>query len=136
MDTSTNSCLAVGFSKEFLDRLPLCADTEPRKAEYELLLIGESGEFHGKLERAETVVCPRRVTLDRPLPCSMAVTCGMTEDCTVSFSSISENSALLSLSRPFSGRRPCDVRVKLRQGVSVYENLVLQAVRILEARDD
>lgn len=120
------------MSKSFLRAVH--ADIIPRKKEYKLLILNENGVLNTNIEKADTVICPTRVYADTPLSCNSIITCGMSADSTLSFSCIDGHRALLSLSREVNGYRPGEVYVNFRTEMSVYENLALQAVRIINTR--
>lgn len=110
------------------------ADTQPCRKEYKLLILNENGVLDTNIEKADAVICPSRLTVNTPLRCTRIITCGMSADSTVSFSCIEENRALLSLAREVNGILPGEVYVNFRKELSVYENLALQAARILNIR--
>ena len=129
MDTSKNNCLALGFSEEFYKILK--ADRVPQKEEYYLLLINEDKIADIPIRFAHTVLCPEKVNITFPITCNNVVTCGMGMRCSVSFSSVGENSAVLSVSRKIENLLPCEIRVELKKNLSLYENIVYNTVRLL-----
>lgn len=132
MDINTNDCLALGMSESFLRAVR--ADTEPTKKEYSLLILSDVGVTDTGIEKANTVICPQRLELVTPVRCQRVITCGMSANSTVSFSCIDGSRALLSLSRNVGGTEPGEVYVIYRKELSVYENLVFQALRLLNIR--
>ena len=129
MDTSKNNCLALGFSEEFYKILK--ADRVPQKEEYYLLLINEDKTADIPIRFAHTVLCSEKVNITFPITCNNVVTCGMGMRCSVSFSSVGENSAVLSVSRKIEDLLPCEIRVELKKNLSLYENIVYNTVRLL-----
>lgn len=120
------------MSKAFMSAVG--ADSTPKKDKYELLILNESGILNINIKEADTVVCPPCVTVGTPVLCKTVITCGMSPESTLSFSCIEEDRALLSLSRNVNRLQPGEVYVKYRKELSLYENLALQAVRLLNIR--
>lgn len=129
MDINKNKCLALGFSDEFYKVLK--ADRFPVQDEYYLLLINEDKTVEIPLRFVNTVICPEKVNINFPINCNNVVTCGMGLRCTVSFSSVGDDSAVLSVSRKIENLLPCEVRVDLKNNLSLYENIVYNTVRLL-----
>jgi hypothetical protein len=50
---------------------------------------------------------------------------------TLSFSCVNNGKAMLSLSRTVNGIEPCEIYINIKEELSLYENLVIQALRIL-----
>lgn len=134
MGISTNDCLAVGFSKEFLILMEPGVDIFPQKEKYGLLLLGETGTMCGAVNAADTLICPGKIFLPFAVECRQVITCGMRQTDTLSFSCINDDRAVLSLSRSVENTQPGEVCVRFRKNLSVYENLVYQALRLVKNR--
>lgn len=134
MDINMNDCLATGFSDAFHKAINFKADTFPAKNEYTLLLVGEEGNFEPGVKRAETVICPGKINLPFAVRCVRVVTCGMRPGDTLSFSCIDGDRAILSLARIVGKAYPGEVGVKYRNELTLYENLVYQALRLINIR--
>ena len=129
MDISRSDCLALGFSNEFYGIVT--ADKVPAKEKYLLLLLNEEAACEIPVSFASTVVCPDKISVTGVLRCENIITCGMSARSTLSFSSVGEDTAVLSLSRKIGDTFPCEIRVSLFKNLSIYENLVINAVRLL-----
>ena len=129
MDTSKNNCLALGFSEEF--HRVITADKAPEKNKYLLLLINEENACKIPIGFAATVVCPDKISVTGVLRCENIITCGMSARSTLSFSSVGEDTAVLSVSRKVGNLSPCETVVTINKKMSLYENLVINAVRLL-----
>lgn len=134
MDINMNDCLAIGFSDAFHKALNFKADTSPSKNEYTLLLVGEDGVFERGVCKAETVICPGRINLPFAVRCSRVITCGMRPSDTLSFSCIDDDRAVLALTRIIGKAFPGEVGVRYRNELTLYENLVYQALRLINIR--
>lgn len=134
MDININDCLAVGFSEGFLNTIPYKSDTVPKKSKYSLLLINEGCVINSLIYKAETVICPCIIAIRQPIKCNRIITCGMRPSATLSFSCIGEDRAILSLTRMVGKANPGEVGVRYRQDLTVYENLVYQALRLINIR--
>lgn len=122
----------MGFSNCFLKYIDATHTVD--KSEYKVLLIGESGRVEYNISKADTIICPSKITVSSPIKCTRIISCGMNPACTLSFSCIGKEKALLSLNRTLNGIPPGEVYVKLKKDLSVYDNLVYQALRLLQLR--
>ncbi len=132
MGINTSDCLAFGMSDRFMQMVS--AEAFPSKNEYALLILNENGVLNTDVEKVNTLICPSRINVGTPLSCKQIITCGMSADSTVSFSCIEDRRALLSVARTVNGIQPGEVYVKYRKELSVYENLALQTLRLLNIR--
>ncbi len=134
MDISTSDCLAIGFSNEFLNTIRFKTDVFPLKDEYNILLIGEDGTVERGVRKAETVICPGKINLPFAIGCNRVITCGMRQSDTLSFSCIDGDRAVLSLTRTVGKAFPGEVGVRYRKELTLYENLVYHALRLINIR--
>ncbi|HBR30738.1 MAG TPA: hypothetical protein DD733_01510, partial [Clostridiales bacterium] len=92
------------------------------------------GEIDGEVS-CEYVICPQSLELGGKIKCNGVITCGMNTRCTLSFSSIAYDKALLSVNRRIDHRNrsilQCEKHVDYYECLTVYENLVLQGLQIL-----
>lgn len=120
----------IGFASQLFQ-----FDTEKRKDYYRIIAIGETGsELDGNIS-CGFIICPQNIQLSGKIKCSGIITCGMNTRCTLSYSSIDYNKALLSINRrlDLDGRsiHQCEKPVEYYEPLTVYENLVLQGLSIL-----
>ena len=108
--------------------------TKPFGGEKEcrILILNEQGVYTGDVEYADTVICPSEVSVLHKLKCNRVITCGMDSKSTLSFSCLNNGKAMLSVSRTVNGIEPCEVYINIKEELSLYENLVVQALRILK----
>lgn len=111
-----------------------CFDEKPNKSRYDIIAVSE------QLENSEKLTCglllaPRKMIYTLPVSADSVLTLGMGDDSTISFSSITYDTAMLSVNRCFSifGSRYMfgERRVDFRENHTVYENLVLNALGML-----
>ena len=96
-----------------------------------ILILSEQGIYTGEIEYADTVICPASVSIRHKLKCNRVITCGMDSKSTLSFSCVNNGKAMLSLSRTVNGIEPCEIYINIKEELSLYENLVIQALRII-----
>lgn len=134
---NTPDILMSGFKKPFLDFAGqlFVFTTENNSLKREIIVVGEAGsDIDGEIT-CDYVVCPQSIKLAGKIKCKSIITCGMNTRCTLSFSSISYDKALLSVNRRIDmGQKSihqCERPVDYYEQLTVYENLVLQSLSIL-----
>lgn len=137
MENNTHSILLSGFQPPFLEfaRQLFSFDIDLFNEKYDILVMGESGGDIKKDIECRYVICPQSMKLDGIIKCRNVITCGMNTRCTLSFSSIDFNKALLSVNRRIDLEQKsihqCERPVDYYEPLTVYENLVLQGLTIL-----
>lgn len=139
MNTGNNTpdILLSGFQTPFIDFASQLFrfETEMNKNYYRIIAIGETGgELDGNIA-CGFIICPQSVQLSGKIKCSGIITCGMNTRCTLSYSSIDYDKALLSVNRRIDledkSIHQCEKPVAYYEPLTVYENLVLQGLSIL-----
>ncbi|PKM61788.1 MAG: hypothetical protein CVU97_06740 [Firmicutes bacterium HGW-Firmicutes-21] len=137
MENNTLDILICGFKPLFLDfaRQLFDIETQISQKDYKIIVIGESGGAVATDLSCGYIICPQSMELDGRIKCGGIITCGMDIKCTLSFSSIDYDKALLSINRriDFDDKsiHQCEKPVDYYEQLSVYENLVLQGLNIL-----
>jgi len=134
---NTPNILLSGFQPPFLEFARQLFDfkTEIDISEYDIIVMGESGsDIVGEIS-CGFIICPQSMKLNGRIKCKSVITCGMNTRCTLSFSSIAYDKALLSINRRIDleekSIHQCEKPVDYYEPLTVYENLVLQALNIL-----
>lgn len=103
--------------------------------EYDIIVMGETGSDTVGDLTCGTIICPQSMKLNGRIKCKNVITCGMNTRCTLSFSSITYDKALLSINRRIDleagSIHQCEKPVDYYEPLTVYENLVLQGLNIL-----
>lgn len=110
-------------------------ETANQKDYYRIIAIGETGsELDGNIS-CGYIICPQNIQLSGKIKCGGIITCGMNTRCTLSYSSIDYDKALLSINRRIDledkSIHQCEKPVEYYEPLTVYENLVLQGLSIL-----
>jgi hypothetical protein len=136
-ENNTHNILFSGFQAPFIDfaKQLFSFENEIKKDDYNIIVIGEAGsELDGNIS-CRFIICPQNIKLSGKIKCTGIVTCGMNTRCTLSYSSIDYDKALLSVNRriDLDGRsiHQCEKPVDYYEPLTVYENLVLQGLYIL-----
>ncbi len=139
MNTGNNmpDILLYGFQTPFIDFASQLFrfETVMRRSRYGIIAIGETGgEIDGNIT-CGFIICPQNIQLSGKIKCSGIITCGMNTRCTLSYSSIDYDKALLSINRRIDledkSIHQCEKPVEYYEPLTVYENLVLQGLNIL-----
>jgi hypothetical protein len=139
MNTENNmpNILLSGFQAPFIDFASQLFgfETKIQKDYYHIIAIGETGsELDGNIS-CGFIICPQSMKLSGKIKCNGIITCGMNTRCTLSYSSIDYNKALLSVNRRIDlddrSIHQCEKPVEYYEPLTVYENLVLQGLYIL-----
>lgn len=129
--------LIIGCKKPFLEFSKQLFDyeTEIKKSYYDFIVMGETGSKVNFNISCGIAICPQSLKLNGKIKCGGVVTCGMNTRCTLSFSSIDYDKALLSINRRIDFDRnsiqQCEKPVDYYESLTIYENLVLQALNLL-----
>ncbi|HAN20916.1 MAG: hypothetical protein A2Y15_02870 [Clostridiales bacterium GWF2_36_10] len=110
-------------------------ETEITRNEYDIIVIGESGgDLTGEIS-CNYIICPQSMKINGRIKSKSVITCGMNTRCTLSFSSIAYDKALLSINRRIDlesrSIHQCEKPVDYYEPLTVYENLVVQGLNIL-----
>lgn len=129
--------LFLGFGASFLNKMDSCRyDVVPKKSFYDIIAVSEKGNFEPCHVSGGVLFCPQNSFLAEGIRCPVCVTCGMSRMCTLSFSSVRYDSAMLSLSRRIDGRGfsllQGDCNVKYDSGLTLYENLVSSGLEMIK----
>jgi hypothetical protein len=129
--------LLYGFQTPFIDFASQLFrfETVMRRSRSGIIAIGETcGEIDGNIT-CGFIICPQNIQLSWKIKCSGIITCGMNTRCTLSYSSIDYDKALLSINRRIDledkSIHQCEKPVEYYEPLTVYENLVLQGLNIL-----
>lgn len=134
---NTLNILLSGFKPPFLEFAHQLFNFETKiiSNNYNIIVMGESGsDLTGEIS-CSYIICPQSMKLSGKIKCKSVITCGMNTRCTLSFSSITYDKALLSINRriDLDGKsiHQCEKPVDYYEPLTIYENLVLQGLSIL-----
>ncbi len=108
-----------------------CFDVSPRKTRYDIIAVSDLTDKTCRMS-CGLLLAPRKMIYTLPIMAESVLTLGMDDDSAISFSSITYDTAMLSVNRCFSifGSRYMfgERKVDFRESCTVYENLVLNAL--------
>ena len=136
-ENNTPDILLYGFGRRFpgFAQQLFGLETNALYREYFIIVLGEAGYGLADELVCDYIICPQSLELSGRIKCSSVITCGMNTRCTLSFSSIDGDKALLSVNRRIDfGEKSihqCERPVDYYEAFSAYENLVLQGLTIL-----
>jgi len=129
--------LLSGFNQTFLDFAKQLFKYKLNNGsnEFDIIVMDESGGDIFNDINCKYIICPPSIKLHGKVKCNSVITCGMDNKCTLSFSSIDYDKALLSINRRIDLKiksiHQCEKPVDYYEVLTVYENLVIQALSIL-----
>ena len=131
----------INFNSAFADAVdalsPNISAANAHEGKYDIVAIGESGcDLNRSSIKADIVLCPQDGNCKGSIECNGVISCGMSRRSTVSFTSIGEQKAMLAVNRSIrAGNRlteQCEMHCPFDRNLSIYENLVLSAIRLLD----
>ena len=105
-------------------------DLFPKENNYDVIAIGEKGcTFMPVNVSGDVVFCPYEKPLPHKICCESLIDCGMNEKCSLTFSSVGDESAMLCISRDilYKGKRieQSEKSFTLIPKSTLYDNIVL-----------
>lgn len=137
---NNKKAVLYGFKKSFAGYLKaefenLDFEIDPVSDEGELLIINENTVLSQSEIKTKILIHPETNEGNTEIYCDIAISAGMSEKCTVNFSSIEYDSAMLSVNREIecNGKKllPGEFQVDYIEEMTIYENLIINILEII-----
>ena len=108
-------------------------DLSPNEKNYDVIAIGEKGcPFMSVKVNGDVVFCPHEKPLPNQISCESLIDCGMNEKCSLTFSSVGDENAMLCINRDilYKGKRieQSEKNFTLIPKLTLYDNIVLGGI--------